>query len=111
MKLFEVIFWGSQGGEDAKDAIYLVRAPDFQTAIEAVQRNASPSDLNRERFSMVDVVYEIGADLSECADSNPRILRGPFFAHAYNFGWRSWHRKIEESGSTYEWEEQSANAG
>jgi len=32
MKIFEVIFWGSKGKEEAKDTIYLVRATDFRAA-------------------------------------------------------------------------------
>jgi hypothetical protein len=42
MKLYEVIFCGSRGNGDDEETIYLVRAPDFRTALEDVQRNASP---------------------------------------------------------------------
>jgi len=104
--LYEVIFWGSQGVGDNEDTIYLVRAPDFLTAIEDVQRNSSPADHNGDNLRLAHVVYEIGTDLSPYADSNPRILRGPHFAFAYNFGWRAWHRKIDGSSYTNEWEEE-----
>ena len=107
MKLFEVIYWGSHGDGNAEDTIYLVRALDFSAAFEDVQRNASASDHNGERAPLAHVVYEVGTDLSPYADSNPGILRGPYFAFAYNFGWRSWHRKSEGAKYTYEWEEEN----
>jgi hypothetical protein len=107
MKLYEVIFWGSHGDGDAEDTIYFVRAPDFRAAVDDVQRNASASHHNGERAPLAHVVYEVGTDLSPCADSNARILRGPYFAYAYNLGWKAWHRKIEDSDYTNEWEEES----
>lgn len=110
MKLFEVIFWGSHGDGNSEDTIYLVRAPDFRSAVDDVQRNASARDHNGESGPLPHVVYEVGTDLSPYADSNPRILRGPYFAHAYNFGWRAWHRKIKGSGYAREWEEEQQSA-
>ena len=111
MKIYEVIFWGSHGKGDDEDTIYLVRASDFRAAVEDVQCNASPSNHNGERFPFAHVVHEVGTDLSPYADANPRILRGPYFAHAYNFGWKSWHRKIEGSDYTNDWEEKDIHAG
>ena len=105
MKLYEVIFSGSGGNPDAEDTIYLVRAPDFRAALEDVERNASSSDHNGERSPLAHAVYEVGTDLSPYAASNPHILRGPYFAFAHNHGWRAWHRKIEGSNYTNEWEE------
>ncbi|MGC3957597.1 MAG: hypothetical protein QM813_06440 [Verrucomicrobiota bacterium] len=106
MNLYEVIYWGSRGDGNAEDTIYLVRASDFRAAVEHVQRNISASDHNGERGLMAHVVYELGTDSSPYADSNqPATLRGPYFAHAFNFGWRSWGRKIEGSEYTNEWEE------
>jgi hypothetical protein len=105
MKLFEVIFWGAQGDVDAKDTIYLVRSSDFRAAVEDVQRNASPSNHNGEMSPLAHTVYEIGTDASPHANSNPRILRGPYFDFAHNHGWRAWHRKMEGSSDTDEWEE------
>lgn len=104
MNLYEVIFWGSRGNGDAEDTIYLVRASDFRAAVEDVERNTSPSDHNGE--SSPHVVYEIGTDLSPYAEANPQILRGPYFAFAYNHGWRAWQRRIEGSSYTNEWEEE-----
>ena len=106
MKLFEVIFWGSHGDGDAEDTIYLVRAPDFMAAVEAVQRNASPIDHVGERLPLAHVVYEIGSDSSPCGEAHPRILRGPYFAFAYNFGWKAWNRQMDDTGYSNEWEEQ-----
>jgi hypothetical protein len=36
-----------------------------------------------------------------------RILRGPYVQCAYNYGWKSWSRKIDDSEKTNEWEETS----
>jgi hypothetical protein len=107
MNLYEVIYWGSHGDGNAEDTIYLVRESDFRTAVEHVQRNLSASDHDGETGILAHIVYEIGRDLSPYADSNPRILRGPYFAFAYNFGWRSWERKIVGSDYTNDWEEKS----
>jgi|SRR4051812_27414258 hypothetical protein len=108
MKIFEVVFWNSHGKPNSEDTIYLVRAPDFRSAFEDVQRNGSPTR-NGTNSSIADVVYEVGVDLSPYADSNPCILRGPYFATATNFGWNSWARKIE---TTNEWiEEKIADRG
>lgn len=104
MNIYEVIFLGSRGKGDSEDTIYLVRAPDFLTAVEDVQRNGSPSQ-HGTRSPFADIVYEVGVDLSSHADTNPRILRGPYFAFAYNFGWKSWERKSEDANHTNEWEE------
>ena len=105
MNLYEVIFWGLRGNADAEDTIYLVRALDCLSAVEDVQRNASPNDHNGEMSPLAHVVYEIGTDLSPSAQSDPQILRGPYFAFAYNRGWRAWRRTIEGSSYTTEWEE------
>ena len=105
MNLYEVVFWGSHGDGDAEDTIYLVRAADFRAAAEDVQRNGSPSKHTGRHDTMAHTVYEVGRDLSPYADDNPRILRGPYFAFAYNFGWRSWSRKIEGAEYTKEWQE------
>jgi len=106
MKIYEVIYWGSHGDGNAEDTIYLVRAPDFRSAVEHVQRNTSASDHNGESGLLADVVYELGTDLSSNAGSNhPCTLRGPYFAFAINCGWNSWERKIEGSSCTNDWEE------
>jgi hypothetical protein len=98
MNIYEVVFYGSHGDPDAEDTIYLVRAPDFRAAIEDVARNGSPREHNGCRSDLADAVYELGQDSSPYADRNPRILRGPYFAFAYNCGWRSWVRESEAPG-------------
>lgn len=105
MNLYEVVFWGSHGDGHVEDTIYLVRAPDFRAAVEDVQCNGSPCKHTGRADSLAHVVYEVGTDLSPYAETNPRILRGPYFASAYNFGWRSWSRRIEGSDYTREWVE------
>jgi hypothetical protein len=106
MNLYEVIYWGSHGDGNAKDTIYLVRASDFRAAVEHVQWNISASDHNGESGILADVVYEIGVDSSPSAASNhPCTLRGPYFAFAYNSGWKSWKRKMTGSKYTNEWME------
>ncbi len=107
MKIYEVIFWGSHGERPNKDTIYLVRAEDFKAAVEEVAKNASPRDHGGERFPLAHVVYEVGEDLSPSPEDQPRILRGPYFESAYNRGWKAWHRKIEGSDYTKEWEEEA----
>jgi hypothetical protein len=106
MNLYEVIHWGSHGKADSEDTIYLVRASGFRAAIEHVQRNTSPSDRNGKSGQLAHIVYELGMDSSPLADSDhPRTLRGPYFKFAYNYGWKSWERKIKGSEYTNEWEE------
>ena len=108
MKLYEVIYWGSNGDGNAEDTIYLVRAADFRSAVEHVQRNISASDHNEESGILADIVYEIGVDLSPFADVNhPTTLRGPYFAFAFNSGWKAWKRKLEETNDANQWEEDS----
>ncbi len=110
MNLYEVIYWGSHGDGDAEDTIYLVRAQDFRAAIEHVQRNLSAKDHNGQTGLMAHIVYEVGVDLSPHAAANhPCTLRGPYFAFAYNAGWKTWERKIDEKGEyTNEWQEKAS---
>ncbi len=107
MKLYEVIFWGSDGSHPSKDTIYLVRAHDFKAAVDEVRTNASSSHHDGQRFPLAHVVYEVGEDLSVLPEDHARILRGPYVESAYNRGWRAWHRKIEGSDYTTEWEEET----
>jgi hypothetical protein len=106
VNLYEVIFWGTgQKRDDDADTIYLVRAPDFRTAVEFVQSNSSPKD-HGEKHSLAHIVYEIGTDSSAHADATgAQILRGPYFQCAYNYAWKAWERKIEDAEYTREWEE------
>ena len=107
MKLYEVVFHSSTGDRPEKDTIYLVRAPDFMSAVEEVSNNASPSSHDGKRFPLAHVVFEMGSDLSLHPEAHPRILRGPFVESAYNCGWRAWRRKFEGSDYTREWEEEA----
>jgi hypothetical protein len=106
MNLYEVIFrssYGKTGGDD--DTIYLVRAPDFQTAVQEVWTNASSKNHGGERYPLADYVHELGPDSSPHADkSGTQILRGPYLQCAYNYGWRAWRRKIDGATKTKDWE-------
>ncbi len=106
MKLYEVICHGAHGRGDDADTIYLVRAPDFRTAVEQVTTNASLKH-HGGNTAFPHVVYEIGTDLSLHPENHPRILRGPYFQCAYNRGWRAWYRKIEGSEYTKDWQEET----
>jgi hypothetical protein len=102
MKLYEVIFYGSHGDGNAEDTIYLVRANTFPTAVELASAFARPEYHNGERFPEADVVHEIGTDSSlEAGKNGERVLRGPYFFYAYNYGWKYWERKLEGK----DWEE------
>jgi hypothetical protein len=107
MNLYEVIFYTSYGKTDGdEDTIYLVRAPDFMAAVEFVRHNASRCNHGGEKGPVADVVHEIGVDASPYAEADgDRILRGPYCQCAYNFGWRSWQRKIIDGERSGEWEE------
>ncbi len=109
MKLYEVVFWGNSGSTDGdKDTIYLVRAPDFMAAVEEVSTNEHSSKRSGNRDSLAHMVHEIGLDTAPFAQkAGTQILRGPYFEHAFNRGWRSWERKIEGSDYTAEWLESS----
>jgi len=110
MKIYEVVFWGSFGDRPEKDTIYLVRAPDFLTAVEEVSNNSSPNNHDGKQFPLAHAVYEIGEDLSLTPEDHPRILRGPYFEAAYNRGWRAWQRRIVGPDYTKDWEEQTGSS-
>jgi hypothetical protein len=109
MNLYEVIFHSSYGKTDGdEDTIYLVSAPDFKSAVEAVWCNASASNHGGEQFPLADVVHEIGVDSSRHSEAEgTRIIRGPYMQCAFNYGWKSWRRKLDGSEKTNEWEESS----
>jgi len=104
MKLFEVIFWGhlTPTGYDgnAEDTIYLVRASSDLEAAEDVQRNGLRSNHPHNPMMIADAIYELGTDSS--LNGEAMILRGPYFNFAYNSGWPSWSRNIEENAQV-EW--------
>ena len=103
MNIYEVVFYGSNGDGNAEDTNYLVRAHNFREAVELVERNTSPIDHGGVSAQMSDIVHELGIESSKYAGTDPMILRGPYFAHAYNNGWKAWRRKLDDP--TNEWEE------
>lgn len=106
MNLYEVIFYGTLDKQDSDDdTIFLVRASDFRSAVEEVLVNRR-SQLPAEGAgrAIARVVYEIGIDRSSHSEQ-PRVLRGPYLQAAYNYGWKSWRRRIEDGEVTDEWEE------
>lgn len=107
MNIYEVVYWSSHGNMNSEDTIYLVRASDSQSAVDEVRRNAFSDDHNGVAFPLPDAVYELGVDLSPPAYSSPRLLRGPYYATAHNFGWKMWLRKSRESGRVSEWDQES----
>ena len=102
MNIYEVVFYHSIKVPD-EDTVYLVRAPDFQTAIKEVQINASPSDHGELEMPLADAVYEVGMDLYGKRDPNPRILLGPHSMTAFNFGWKQWSRKVDDDPNANIW--------
>lgn len=108
MKLYEVIFWGTEGlsqYQNDEDTIYLVRAQDFRAAVQEVSTNALPVNHQGQQSHMPHVVFEIGVDSSAADVDSPRILRGPYYQCAYNHGWKAWYRKVEGSDYGSEWVE------
>jgi hypothetical protein len=106
MKLYEVIYhWNEERGSD-NDTIYLVRALDFRSAIEVASHSLSAKHHASQTKPLVpDVVYEIGQDLALYSDAKALPLRGPYVEASYNFGWRTWERKIVDGIKTNDWEE------
>ena len=102
MNLYEVIYSGTEGQRtDDSDTAFLVRSEDFLSAVEEVRRHEGYIVKNRVAYA----VYEIGVDLTRMKEVMPRIVRGPYFARTYNYGWRSWSRKIVNAKYIDEWEE------
>jgi hypothetical protein len=101
MNVYEVVFAGTGGRlPDDSDTAYLVRAPDFRSALDGVRLNRG---LSVPRLATT--VFEIGADLTRSQEDFPRIIRGPYFARTYNYGWKSWDMKIERAKYAEDWEE------
>ena len=113
MKLYEVVFTDSREPEGDGDAIFLVRAEDFRSAVQEVFQNSG----EREHCSTLPhTIFEIGEELYTYTKypQDRRILRGPCYQCAFNFGWREWRRKDLEPEETglhqklcrkYTWEE------
>jgi hypothetical protein len=108
MKLYEVIFTDTREPEGDGDAVFLVRAEDFRSAVAEVIQNSG----RREHCSVLPhTVFEIGEEARTRFNSpDRRILRGPYFERAFNFGWREWRRRDleqdkSEVGGRNEWDE------
>ena len=98
MNLYLVIRYGSDltpDGPNGPDTIYLVRAESHLDA-EALVIPFLELLPHKLAAAVVSQIQEIGTCLS--SDSEPGILFGPFYQHAYNKGFRSWYRMF----STYE---------
>jgi hypothetical protein len=94
MKLFEVVYWGRLNDADDIDTIYLVRAPDSETAKNVVIEGCDRSVHPRQKPHYVpDRIFELGMDTGK--DTETRILRGPYFHTALNYGWPMWCREDE----------------
>jgi hypothetical protein len=105
MIIYEVVYWGSPGKGNEEDTIYLVRAHKVSDAVEVTRQFAKPQDHGGEYHPLPDIVYEIGQDIGSCLETFPRVLLGPCYAYAFNFGWRSWDRLAEDGSDTGEWRE------
>jgi hypothetical protein len=105
MNLYEVIFWSADECDNDEDTIYLVRAAHWRAAVEHVHINASPSVHKIHRSTLAHRVHEIGTDAGAPQE---QILRGPYFQCAYNHGWRSWSRQLDQKTADYtsEWKEE-----
>ena len=104
MNLYEVIFWGADGHDHDEDTIYLARAADWRSAVEIVCANASQKTHTIHHSTLAHRVHEVGTDLSPITEE--RILRGPYFQCAYNYGWRAWDREVVGGDYTQSWKEE-----
>jgi hypothetical protein len=92
VKIYEVIFTDSRDRDGDRDAIFLVRAEDFRSAVDEVFQNSG----ERKHCSILPhTVYEIGEELYILTNypHERKILRGPYYECAFNFGWREWRMK------------------
>jgi len=99
MLLFEIIRWGNDsddvvtGGPNGPDTCFLVRAESVEKAAALADRELR--FLNSESFPPWScAAYLIGTDHS--AQTEARVLRGPYIQHAYRHGWRHWYREAPD---------------
>lgn len=93
MKLYEVVFTDTREPEGDGDAVFLVRADDFRSAVDEVLNNGSSG---RHHCSILPhTIFEIGEELYTPTNYPQlrRVLRGPYYECAFNYGWREWRRK------------------
>jgi hypothetical protein len=102
MNIYEVVFSNITDPDRDRDAIFLVRAYDFQDAIDEVMRNGSREQCSAQPHS----VFELGSESrARFNDPDQRILRGPYFECAYNFGWREWRKSDDAPEGVVTWQE------
>jgi hypothetical protein len=95
MTLDEVIRWGTDssdpytGGSDGPDTCFLVRAQSPAGAADLADAILEKST-HEQVSSWSGAVYLLGEDTG--VEAHQRVLRGPYFQHAYCYGWRQWHR-------------------
>src|SRR5436190_22595491 len=95
LNLFKVIRWGNEsddpvtGGPNGPDTCFLVRASTVEEAAALVDAVLAgmPSEYVQ---GWSHAICLIGTDGG--TDPQPRVLRGPYIQHAFNHGWRQWHR-------------------
>src|SRR5262245_9984113 len=99
MNLYEVIRWGNdssdpyEGGPNGRDTCFLVRAatPEEAAALADVILAIMPHERVQPWSHAINL---LGADGG--TDPKPRVLRGPYVQHAYDYGWRAWHRNSQD---------------
>lgn len=108
MHIYEVVRWGNAsddpltGGSSGPDTCFLVRAPNVEAAAALVDRELSlmRRDCDTEAGNEIDwssgAIYLLGDDTG--SEDEARILRGPYYQHAYRHGWRHWYREEDGAG-------------
>jgi hypothetical protein len=103
MNLYEVLFYDTRDRSSDTDMIFLVRAPDFQAAIEEALKNGAPEHRSRLPHS----AFELGTEVRTRFNlPEVRVLRGPYFECGFNFGWREWRRDTQEGPWNEGWQEE-----
>ena len=90
MKLYEVLFLDRRDCDGDTDAIFLIRAPDLQKAVELAM-----SDRRHNESFRPHTAFEIGTESAIADHKVPMVLRGPYYQCGFNHGWREWRRKGE----------------
>jgi hypothetical protein len=95
MNIYEIIRWGNEsdcefdGGPDGSDTCFIVRADNVEDAAKLA--DVRLKNCTHERVAAYSqAAYLIGTDAGDGDDQI--ILRGPYYQHAYRYGWRMWER-------------------
>jgi hypothetical protein len=95
LNLYEVIRWGNDstdeftGGPNGPDTCFLVRASSVEDAAKLV--DPILVELPHVRVQhWAHAIYWIGTDVG--IETHASVLRGPYVEHAFDRGWRIWHR-------------------